>query len=184
VRSIAAGERVLAGLRRCYAKLRLSVNEAKTAVAPVWKRKFLGYCFWLSTATGKVHRDVAAAALERYRQWVRQLTRRQTGRSLHQIAKNLQAFMPGWKAYFRLEQTPSTFRNLDSWLRHRLRAIQLKFWRRGTTAFRELRALGASVDVAAQVAANMRRWWYASAKILNRVLTNAYFDNFGIPRLC
>ncbi|SCK38872.1 RNA-directed DNA polymerase [Variovorax sp. HW608] len=184
VKSIAAGKRVLAGLRRCYAKLRLSVNEAKTAVALVWKRKFLGYCFWLSKTTGKVHRDVAAAALQRYRQRVRQLTRRQTGRSFDQIAKDLQAFMPGWKAYFRLTQTPSTFRELDSWLRHRLRAIQLKFWCRGTTVFRELRALGASVDLAAQVAAHARRWWYCSANLVNRVLTNAYFDNFGIPRLC
>lgn len=92
--------------------------------------------------TGKVRADVAAAALQRYRQRVRQLTRRQTGRSLYEIAKDLQAFMPGWKAYFRLAQTPSTLRGLDKWLRHRLRAIQLKFWGRGTTAFRELRALG------------------------------------------
>ena len=183
VKSIAAGQRVLAGLRRCYARLRLSVNEAKTAVAPVWKRKFLGYCFWLSP-TGKVRRDVADAALKRYRQRVRQLTRRQTGRSLQEIGAALQAFMPGWKAYFQLMQTPSTFRNLDKWLRHRLRAIQLKFWRRGTTVFRELRALGASVDVAAQVAASTRRWWYNSDKYVNLVLTNAYFDRFGIPRLC
>jgi RNA-directed DNA polymerase len=50
--------------------------------------------------------------------------------------------------------------------------------------FRELRALGASVDLAAQVAAHARRWWYCSANLVNRVLTNAYFDNFGIPRLC
>jgi len=184
VRSMAAGERVLAGLRRCYAKLRLVVNEEKTAVASVWGRKFLGYCFWFSKVTGKVRVDVAAAALQRYRQRVRQLTRRQTGRSLYEIAKDLQAFMPGWKAYFRLAQTPSTLRGLDKWLRHRLRAIQLKFWGRGTTAFRELRALGASVDLAAQVAGLMRRWWYASATLVNRVLTNAYFDSFGIPRLC
>ncbi len=184
VRSMAAGERVLAGLRRCYAKLRLVVNEDKTAVASVWGRKFLGYCFWFSKVTGKVRADVAAAALQRYRQRVRQLTRRQTGRSLYEIAKDLQAFMPGWKAYFRLAQTPSTLRGLDKWLRHRLRAIQLKFWGRGTTAFRELRALGASVDLAAQVAGLMRRWWYASATLVNRVLTNAYFDSFGIPRLC
>jgi hypothetical protein len=183
VKSIAAGQRVLAGLKRCYARLRLSVNEAKTAVAPVWSRKFLGYCFWLSPS-GTVRRDVADAALKRYRQRVRQLTRRQTGRSLREIGSALQAFMPGWKAYFQLSQTPSTFRNLDQWLRHRLRAIQLKFWRRGTTVFRELRALGASVDVAAQVAASSQRWWHSSNKYVNLVLTNAYFDRFGIPRLC
>ena len=92
--------------------------------------------------------------------------------------------MPRWKACFRLTQTPSTFRELDNWLRHRLRAIQVKFWCRGTTVFRELRALGASVDLAAQVAVHARRWWYCSANLVNRVLTNAYFDNFGILRLC
>jgi RNA-directed DNA polymerase len=183
VKSIAAGQRVLAGLKRCYAKLHLVVNETKTAVAPVWRRKFLGYCFWISPS-GKVRRDVAEAAVKRYRQRVRQLTRRQTGRSLKEIGAALQAFMPGWKAYFQLTQTPSTFRALDKWLRHRLRAIQLKFWRRGTTVFRELRALGASVDVAAQVAASTRRWWYSSDKYVHLVLTNAYFDRFGIPRLC
>ncbi|MPW22200.1 group II intron reverse transcriptase/maturase, partial [Paraburkholderia sp. CNPSo 3157] len=67
--------------------------------------------------------------------------------------------------------------------RHRLRVIQLKQWRRGPTIYRELRALGAPSAVAHQVAANSRRWWRNSGQLLNRVLTLAYFDRLGVPRL-
>jgi RNA-directed DNA polymerase len=82
-----------------------------------------------------------------------------------------------------LAQTPGVWLALEEWLRHRLRAIQLKHWRRGLTIYRELRALGASADVARQVAANSRRWWRNSSQLLNSVLTNAYFDRLGVPRL-
>jgi hypothetical protein len=73
-------------------------------------------------------------------------------------------------------------RELDEWLRHRLRAIQLKQWRRGTTVFRELRKLGATQDMAARIAGNARRWWRNSAMGLNRLLPIAYFDRLGVPR--
>jgi hypothetical protein len=73
-------------------------------------------------------------------------------------------------------------RELDQWLRHRLRAVQLKQWRRGTTMFRELRALGASVDLAARIAGNARRWWRNSCMGLNRVLSVGHFDRLGVPR--
>ena len=82
-----------------------------------------------------------------------------------------------------MAQTPKIWRELDEWLRHRLRAIQLKHWRRGLTIYRELRALGATTAVAQQVAANSRRWWCNSGKLLNSVLTIAYFDRLGVPRL-
>ena len=72
---------------------------------------------------------------------------------------------------------------MDEWLRHRLRAIQLKQWKRGPTMCRELRALGASPGVAQRVAANSRRWWRNSAKLLNSVLNIAWFDRMGLPRL-
>ena len=91
--------------------------------------------------------------------------------------------MLGWKAYFGLAQTPQVWRELDEWLRDRLRAIQLKQWKRGTTMYRELRALGASDTVAARVAANSRRWWRNSNYLLKTVLTVAYFDSLGLPRL-
>ena len=182
VRSRRAGERVLQMLRRCYAKLSLTVNEAKTAVAPVWGRKFLGYCFW-AAPRGEVRRAVASQAVSRLRERIRQLTRRTRGRSLEQIAADLQDYVPGWKAYFRLAQTPGVMRELDQWLRHRLRALQLKQWRRGPTVFREMRRLGASVHHAALVAANASRWWRNSAMSLHRCLPIAYFDRIGVPRL-
>jgi RNA-directed DNA polymerase len=81
----------------------------------------------------------------------------------------------GRKAYFRLAQTPKVWRELDQWLRERLRAIQLTQWKRGTTMYRELLALGAKRDVARQVAANSRRWWCNSGMLLNAVLTLKWF---------
>jgi RNA-directed DNA polymerase len=181
VRSLKAGERVLKALRGCYAKLALRVNESKTAVALVWGRKFLGYCFW-TTPTGEVRRAVAQQALAKMQERIRQLTRRTRGRSLQQIAHDLRGYVPGWKAYFRLAQTPRVMREMDQWLRHRLRAIQLKQWRRGPTMFRELRKLGAPAALAARIAGNARRWWRNSAMGLNRVMPIAYFDRLGVPR--
>jgi RNA-directed DNA polymerase len=102
---------------------------------------------------------------------------------MDQISQQLGKYLPGWKAYFRLAQTPSTFRDLDSWIRRRLRAVQPKQWKRGTTIYRSLRSLGTSHDVAVQVAAAGRRWWHTSRSKLHQVLTVAYFDNLGIPRL-
>jgi RNA-directed DNA polymerase len=89
----------------------------------------------------------------------------------------------GWKAYFGLAQTPKVWRELDEWLRHRLRAIQLKQWKRPRTIYRELKAIGAQENVALQVAGNSRRWWRNSAKLLHTVLTIAYFDSLELPRL-
>jgi len=181
VKSRRAGERVLQGLRGCYAKLALKVNEAKTAVAAVWGRKFLGYCLYVTSA-GEVKRAVADQAMHKLRERIRQLTRRTRGRSLEQIAEDLRGYVPGWKAYFRLAQTPKVMRELDEWLRHRLRAVQLTQWRGGTTMFRQLRALGVSVDLAARIAGNARRWWRNSRMGLNRVLPVGHFDRLGVPR--
>lgn len=183
VRSRRAGERVMALLRKLYERLRLKVNETKSAVASVFGRKFLGYSLWVA-AGGAVKRKVAPKALATFKQRVRELTRRSGGRSLPQVVARLRIYLLGWKAYFRMAQTPRVWRELDEWLRHRLRALQLKHWKRGPTMYRELRTLGASAEVARQVAANSHCWWRNSAKALNRVLTVAYFDGLGVPRLC
>ena len=180
VRSHRAGERVLQTLRGCYAKLALKVNEAKTAVAEVWGRKFLGYCFWMHQ--GQTKRAVAGQAMQRLRQRLRELTRRTSGRNLEQIAQGLRVYVPGWRAYFRLAQTPKAMRRLDTSLRHRLRAVQLKQWRRGPTIFRELRKLGATKALAAKVASQPCRWWHNSSLGLNRILTVATFDRLGVPK--
>jgi group II intron reverse transcriptase/maturase len=182
VRSRKAGARVLGGLRKLYDRLHLKVNDAKTAVASAYGRKFLGYCLW-AAPRGEVRRAVASKAIATYQQRIRWLTRRTSGRSLAEVAEALRGYVPGWKAYFQLAQTPGVFRALDEWLRHRLRALQLKHWRRGTTMYRELRALGASPEQAAKVAGNARCWWHNSRLELNRIMPIAYFDRLGVPRL-
>ncbi|MBV6271863.1 hypothetical protein KVP09_02885 [Alcaligenaceae bacterium CGII-47] len=95
----------------------------------------------------------------------------------------MRKYLPEWKAYFKLAQTPQTFKDLDSWIRHRIRSTQLKQWRRGTTIYRELRKLGAS-DAVARGAASAgagARWWHCSGTVVHQVLTVRYFDSLGIP---
>jgi group II intron reverse transcriptase/maturase len=181
VRSRKAGQRVMALLTGLYEKLHLSVNESKSAVASAFGRKFLGYAFWASPKG--VKRAVAVKARERFKQCIRWFTRRSGGRSLQQVVDRLKPYIAGWKAYFGLSQTPQIWRRLDEWIRHRLRAIQLKQWRRSSTIYRELRKLGASEAVARAVAGNSRCWWRNSRMQLNRVLDIAWFDRMGLPRL-
>ena len=180
--SMLAGQRVMALLQRRYAALKLQINEAKSAVASVFGRKFLGYALWLGPG-----QEVKCAAAEKplhdFKARIRQITRRSGGRSMAQVIGTLRPYLLGWKAYFGLAQTPKVWRTLDEWLRRRLRALQLKQWRRGKTIYRELRALGAAHNVAQRVAVNGRRWWRNSAKLLNSVLTIAHFDRLGLPRL-
>jgi RNA-directed DNA polymerase len=182
VRSVRAGERAMALLRRCYAKLHLVVNESKSAVVSAFGRKFLGYSLWLK-AGSEVKRKVADKAIGTFKQRIRELTRRSGGRSMAEVVERLRSYMLGWKGYFQLAQTPGIWRKLDEWLRHRLRAIQLKHWKRGTTMYRELLKLGARPSVARQVAGNSRRWWRNSDRLLKTVLTIGYFDRLGVPRL-
>ncbi len=182
VRSRKAGERVMALLGRLYDKLRLTINASKSAVASAFGRKFLGYSLW-AAPKGEVKRVVSLKALETFKQRIRQLTRRSCGRSMPEVIEPLRRYLLGWKAYFGLAQTPKVWRRLDEWLRHRLRAIHLKQWKRGTTMYRELLALGASPKVALLVAKNSRCWWRNSRMALNSVLTITYFDRLGVPRL-
>ena len=177
-----AGERVMAYLRKLYAGLKLQINEAKSAVASAFGRKFLGYALWVAKGR-EVKCAVAHKALDNFKARIRQLTRRSGGRSMEQVVEKLRPYLLGWKAYFGLAQTPRVWRELDEWLRHRLRAIQLWHWRRPQTIYRELKALGATQDVAKQVAGNCHRWWRNSDGVIKRVLTIAYFDGLGVPRL-
>jgi RNA-directed DNA polymerase len=126
----------MTALRKRYARLHLKVNDAKSAVARAFGRKFLGYCLWAAPG-GEVKRAVAAKAKAAFKQRVRWLTKRNRGRSMERVVRELRGYVLGWKAYFHLAQTPRVMRELDEWLRHRLRALQLKQWRRGTTIYRE-----------------------------------------------
>jgi len=183
VRSKRAGERVLAALRQQYAKLRLRVNETKSAVTRAWDRKFLGYRFWVA-AGRTVQRRVAPEALEELKHRVRQITRRSGGRSLPQVAEELGPYLRGWKGYFQLADTPKIFAELDGWIHRRLRALQLKQWKRGRTTFRELRARGLPEWLIVKGAGHGRRWWWAAALgAMQTALPGSYFERLGVPRL-
>ena len=182
VGSTKAGQRVMALLTRLYAGLKLQVNEAKSAVDSALGRKFLGYELW--EAKGREVKFAASRkAQQDFKARIRQLTRRSGGRSLEQVVQRLRPYLLGWKAYFGLAQTPKVWRALDEWLRHRLRAIQLWHWRRPAAIYRGLKALGASDTVATRVTGNSRCWWRNSDGLIKTVLTIAYFDRLGVPRL-
>ena len=182
VRSRRAGERVMETLRRLYARLRLRVNEAKSAVARPWDRKFLGYSFWVAPGR-KAKRRVAPKALAAMKERVREITARNGGRSMDRVLAELRGYLVGWKEYFRLAETPQLLSVVDEWIRHRLRMAQLKQWKRGTTTYREMKRLGANEVAARTVAANSRRWWKNSGMLLGTALPTSYYDRMGVPRL-
>ena len=171
----------MALLRRLYGRLHLTVNEAKSAVASAFGRKFR---LRLLGGPGRVvKRRVADRTIEAFKGRIRELTPRLAGaafgRSRNSFASSCSDGRPtsGWRKH------QGSWRTLDKWIRHRLRAIQLKQWRRGVTIFRELVALGAKPNVAAQVAGNARRWWRNSGMLLNSVLTIRWADQLGLPKL-
>jgi group II intron reverse transcriptase/maturase len=178
-----AGERVMEALRDLYAKLRLRVNEDKSTVARVWDRAFLGYRFWMGKGW-VVKVRVSPKALEVFKKRVRQITSRNGGRSLEQVAKELRSYLLGWKQYFGLADTPGIFRGLDQWIRHRLRMIQLKQWKRGRTVYRELQRRGVGGPALGIAARFARSWWrVAGHRALNIALPGKYFEQLGVPCL-
>jgi hypothetical protein len=183
VTSKRAAERVMAGLTRLYATLKLRVNPTKSAVAPARDRSFLGYSFWM--APGKiVKRRVAPKALETMKERVRAITSRNGGRSLAHGCAELRSYLVGWKNYFRLADTPNVFHGVDQWLHRRLRMLLLKQWKRGRTMYRELQRRGvggATLWIAARFG---RSWWHVAAhKALHIALPGKYFESLGVPRL-
>jgi RNA-directed DNA polymerase len=183
VRSRRAGEDTMQTLRRLYARLRLRVNEAKSAVARPQDRKFLGYSFWY-TKGSQVQRRVAPKALEAMKERVREITTRNGGRSMDRVIAELRSYLVGWKQYFRFAETPRVFSDLDEWVRRRLRLVQLKQWKQGSTVFRELRARGVPELAARMTAAYAGRWWrMARHSGIQIALSTSYFDGMGVPRL-
>ena len=183
VQSKRAGERVMEALVGLYAKLKLQVNTAKSAVARVWDRQFLGFSFWV--APGRVvKRRVAPKALKAMKERIRDITSRSGGRSVVQVVALLRPYLVGWRSYFRLADTPRVFAQVEQWLYRRLRAIHLKHWKRGSTVFRELQRRGVSRHVAALAARFTGNWWrVARHAALHLAVPTSYFDQLGLPRL-
>jgi RNA-directed DNA polymerase len=174
VRSQKAGERVMAGIEKFLEKrLKLKVNRAKSAVAKPSVRKFLGFSF---TGGKEPRRRIAPQALHRFKARVRELTRRNCGRSLAQVIKELSVYLIGWCGYFGFCQTPSVLRALDEWTRRRLRAIAWKQWKRGRTRFAELRRRGVGRDLAASTAGSPHGpWRLSNSPALAIALPTAFF---------
>jgi RNA-directed DNA polymerase len=182
VRSKRAGERVMRHLHKLYGNLHLKINEAKSAVASAYKRDFLGFGLW-SAPGKKVRLRVSKKALERMKDRVREVTSRNRGHSIQSVAGELRRYLLGWRGYFGIVHTNKILAKQDEWIRRRLRMLHLKQWKRGRTAFRELRARGASKRVAAEVAGHTQRWWRTAKGVIHHILNNSYFDQMGIPRL-
>ena len=182
VRSQRAGERVMESITRFLTtKLKLKVNQAKSAVARPRERKFLGFSF---TGGQAPRRRIAPKAILRFKERIRELTCRTRGISMEQRAKELSAYLLGWRGYFGFCQTPSVVNSLEEWLRRRLRSVLWKQWRRGRTRFAELRQRGIGHDLAATTAGSAHGpWRIANSPALNHALPNSYFDSLGIPRL-
>jgi group II intron reverse transcriptase/maturase len=183
VRSKQAGERVMQGLVGLYAALKLRVNRSKSAVARAGDRKFLGYSFWYA-AGGAVKRRVAPKALWAMKERLRHITSRSGGRSLAQVVAELRSYLVGWKAYFRLADTPGIFTDVDKWLHRRLRMLMLRQWKRGPTVYRELQRRGVGGAASWIAARYARSWWHLAAhKALHIALPGRYFASLGVPRL-
>ncbi len=182
VQSKRAGDRVMGLLQRLFAKLRLQINESKSAVDRAASRKILGFSFWIAPGQ-QVKRRVASKALGAMKDRVRQITSRSQGRSIQQVIAELRSYLLGWKGYFQLADTRRAFDRLDRWIRRRLRALQLYQWKRGRTAYRELRARGIDHPTAIGVARYCRSWWRTAYYMMHVAIPARDFDELGLPRL-
>jgi group II intron reverse transcriptase/maturase len=183
VRSKRAAARVMEGLVGLYGTLKLQINPSKSAVARAWDRAFLGYSFWVA-AGQQIKRRVAPKALTQMKERVRAITARTGGRSLPQVCGELRSYLVGWKAYFRLADTPQVFHRVDQWLHRRLRMLILKQQKRGTTLYRTLKARGLPDRLAHAAAAHCRRWWaMATHGALKTAFPTQFFLALGVPRL-
>jgi len=179
VSSERAGQRVMQSVTRFITyRLKLKVNQAKSAVARPWHRKFLGFSF---TGEREPRRRIAPKAITRFEVKIRELTRRTRGISLQQMVMQITTYLRGWLGYFGDCQTPSVLQSLESWLRRRLRSVVWKQWKRGRKRFRELRKRGVGKDLTAQTAGSPHGpWRIANSPALTIALPNAYFARLGL----
>jgi RNA-directed DNA polymerase len=182
VRSERAGRRVMDSVTRFITgKLRLRVNESKSAVARPRHRKFLGFSF---TGRTEIRRRIAPQSVARFKRRVREITRRTPGIGLKATLAELIPYLRGWRSYFGFCQTPSVLEMLTRWVRRRLRCAlwrQWKTWRRRRAA---LLAGGVSIRLASQTAASRRGPWALShSPAVHAALSNAYFRSLGLPSL-
>lgn len=182
VRSKRAGERVMGNLIKHFGKLRLRVNESKSTVARVYERPFLGFDLWVDKH-GETKIQVASKSMDAMKERVRELTNKRRGRRVEQVVGQLRRYLLGWWGYYKLTDNPWAIRDVQGWIRRRVRCLILYQYRRPKRAYRALRALGASDRQARAVAAHLSQWWWNSTGVVNRILKNSYLANLGLPTL-
>jgi RNA-directed DNA polymerase len=182
VRSERAGQRVMESVTRFITqKLKLKVNEAKSAVAQPQARKFLGFSF---SPGREVNRVIAPKALERFKRRIREITRRAKSVSIESTIAALAPYMRGWRGYFGFCETPVVLEYLTRWVRLRLRAAMWRQWKTPRRRRAALLTLGVRPRLASNTAGSQRGPWYlARAKALSVGLSNAYFKSLGLPSL-
>ena len=182
VRSQRAGERVMKSLSEFITKkLKLKVNEQKSAVSKPSKRKFLGFSF---TWQREPKRRIAPKAIARFKQRVRELTRRTRGVRVETMVAQLSRYLTGWHGYFSFCQTPTVLRSLEEWTRRRLRSAIWKQWKQARVRFAELTKRGVGKDLAAQTAGSAHGpWRLSNSPALTIALPNAYFVSLGLTPL-
>jgi RNA-directed DNA polymerase len=182
VHSQRAGERVMASVTQFLEKkLKLRVNQAKSAVARPVERKFLGL-----RISGQTHArlSVAPQSLKRAKDAIRHITRRNRGVSLNRVLEELGKFTDGWVGYFWIARTPSVFQKLDEWVRRRLRCYQWKQWKTPRHRAQELLKRGIGRYLAWGVAYNGAGPWHiAGCPAMSGSLTNAYLTEMGYQSL-
>jgi RNA-directed DNA polymerase len=182
VRSQRAGERVMKSVSEFITKkLKLKVNDQKSAVSKPSKRKFLGFSF---TWHREPKRRIAPKAIARFKQRVRELTRRTRGVKVETMVAQLSRYLLGWRGYFRFCQTPTVLRKLEEWTRRRLRSVIWKQWTSRRVRFAELTNRGVGKDLAAQTAGSAHGpWRLSNSPALTIALPNAYFASLGLTPL-
>src|SRR5712664_677115 len=182
VRSERAGQRVMWSITRFITqRLKLKVNEAKSAVARPQERKFLGFSF---TDGPEIKRTIAPKSLERFKQRIRDTTRRAKGVSITTTMEELAKYMRGWRGYFGFCETPEVLIALTRWVRLRLRAALWRQWKTPRRRRAALLALGVRPRLANNTAGSgLGPWYLARAKALSVGLSNAHFKSLGLPTL-
>lgn len=182
VRSMQAGERVMASITRFLVDtLKLTVNAAKSAVAHPWQRKFLGYSLtWHKTPRLRI----APASLKRLDDKIREVLKGARGRSLTHTIQELNPVLRGWAAYFKLTETKSALGDMDGWIRHKLRCILWRQWKRPYTRAKNLMKAGLTEERAWRSACNQRGpWWNSGASHMNQAFPKSFFDRLGLVSL-
>jgi RNA-directed DNA polymerase len=182
VRSQRAGQRVMKSVTRFITQeLKLKVNETKSAVARPQERTFLGFSF---TAGPEAKRVIAPQALDRFKQRIREITRRAKGVSMTTTIEELAPYMRGWRSYFGFCETPEVLVSLTRWVRLRIRAAMWRQWKTPRRRREALIALGVRSRLASNTAGSgLGPWYLAKAKALSVGLSNAYLKSLGLPSL-